>query len=33
MPMLTAEDVKKAYDLYGKPVGRVRGKNDKEESK
>jgi hypothetical protein len=26
MPMLTAEDVRRAYDLYGEPVGSVRGK-------
>lgn len=26
MPMLTAEDIKRAYDLYGELVGSVRGK-------
>jgi hypothetical protein len=26
MPMLTAKDVKRAYELYGEPVGSVRGK-------
>jgi hypothetical protein len=26
MPMLTAEDVRKAFSLFGEPVGRVRGK-------
>jgi hypothetical protein len=26
MPMLTAEDIKRAYNLYGEPVGSVRGK-------
>jgi len=26
MPMVTAEDVKRAYELYGEPVGSTRGK-------
>ncbi len=26
MPMVTAEDVKRAYELYGEPVGSARGK-------
>ena len=29
MPMLTAEDVRRAYDLYGEPVGSVQGKMTK----
>jgi hypothetical protein len=26
MPMITAEDIKRAYDLYGEHVGSIRGK-------
>jgi hypothetical protein len=26
MPILTAEDIKRAYDLYREPLGSVRGK-------
>jgi len=33
MPMLTAEYVKRAYNLLGEPVGSVRGKNDEKENK
>jgi hypothetical protein len=29
MPMLTAEDVKRAYELFGEPVGSARGKSTK----
>jgi hypothetical protein len=31
--MLTAENVKRAYNLLGEPVGSVRGKNDEKENK
>jgi hypothetical protein len=32
MLMLTAEDIKRAYDLYGEPVGSVRGKMTKKKA-
>jgi len=32
IPMLTAKDIKRAYDLYGEPVGSVRGKMTKKKA-
>jgi hypothetical protein len=29
MPMLTANDIKRAYKLYGEPVGSIQGKMTK----